>query len=142
MNRALSNKTLEPDDFDLKSSGSSVRNCLCTAGYILLAGCAGSEQPANLFDKISGDYKVARAEAVSQSPNCPPIQPGILEIGDHRLVFAYAPQAIFMAPIASDGSVHDRTGGISLDGRVAAGWATFTITSPVCQVRYELAWKI
>ena len=115
----------------------------CSAFGVLLAfaGCA-SEQPANLSDKVSGDYKVIRAESVTNSPACPPAEGGIFEIGDDRVVFAYAPGAIFVAPIARDGSVHDRVGGISLDGQVKAGYAQFTVTSPVCQARYELAWKI
>jgi hypothetical protein len=120
----------------------------------MLAGCAANnvsfglmnasspEIPSRQIDKIDGTYKGAVQLVTARAPACPPSREGSVEIGDQTLYFGYLPNIIFIAPVQPDGTVHAVAGPSILDGRLTKGRLIFTVTTPVCQSRYDLRWVL
>ncbi len=100
------------------------------------------ELPGNQVDRISGTYKGLATLVSPRDPRCPIARTGTLELGDNRLELAYTAALIFTAPVQPDGKVLSVIGPAKLEGRVADGYATFTVTTPDCTTRFDYRYVI
>jgi hypothetical protein len=92
------------------------------------------------FPLVEGTYK-GTAELVSATgPDCPAGRPGIITIGDNRLVYSSGARQNFVALIGRDGTVRASAGNATLEGQVGNGNLAFAIRSPTCESRYNLRW--
>ena len=124
--------------------------------------------PISAFPLIDGTYKGVAQVVSAQVAGCPMARPGIITIGDRRLIFPYQPDMIFIAPVQPDGTLIARVGITiptvaggrgaaragrnaapaapatigSLDGRIGGGWLEFTVRTPSCETRYKLRWTM
>ena len=92
------------------------------------------------FPLIDGTYKGTAELLSANGPECPTSRPGIVTIGDNRLVYSSGTRQNFVALIARDGSLRSTTGDATLEGQVGNGNLAFTIRSPTCESRYSLRW--
>ncbi len=100
------------------------------------------ELPGNQVDRISGTYKGLATRVRTYDPRCPVAGAGTLELGDNRLELAYTPSLIFTALVQPDGKVLSMIGPSKLEGRIADGYATFTVTTPDCTTRFDYRYVI
>ncbi len=101
-----------------------------------------TELPDDQMDRISGTYKGLATRVSPDDPRCPTARTGTLELGDNRLELAYTPGLIFTAPVQPDGSVVSVVGPSKLQGRIANGYASFTVTTPNCTTRFDYRYVI
>lgn len=121
---------------------------LLAATLLLLAGCgtvdhyvglgalSPAPSPTGAFD---GSY-FGTAELVRARPGvtCPPDELGVVEVGDQRLSFAYAPLVIFNPPVQPDGRFHATANRAVLDGQIRRNRLVMTVRSPDCEARYRM----
>ena len=114
------------------------------AGYDRLVFSAvnstGPQLPRDYTDRVSGNYKGQPVTTKRLSTLCPPDTESKIEIGDATVYFAYRPDALFIAPVQQDGTVHAVAGDAILDGVVREGTMRMTVTTPVCETRYRMRW--
>jgi hypothetical protein len=67
---------------------------------------------------------------------CPHTTYGIIEIGDHVMTYAYAPNLIFSVPVTQDGAFSQTIGTARLIGKVHDGRLTFNLYTPLCTSRF------
>jgi len=101
-----------------------------------------TELPDDQVDRISGTYKGLATRVGTDDPRCPTARTGTLELGDNRLELAYTPGLIFTAPVQPDGSVVSVVGPAKLQGKIANGYASFTVTTPNCTTRFDYRYVI
>lgn len=110
----------------------------------LAAGCASSEAPPPgavsqvalepaATGPVDGIYKGSVHLVSATGDGCPGDARGLIEIGDRRLLYPYAPSLIFVAPIRTDGKIHAETGGYSLDGTLAGGALDVVVAGAGCR---------
>lgn len=107
-----------------------------------LANSQPPQLPGNQIDRLSGNYKGRPIQVISTSANCPHDNQGKIAVGDSTLYFSYTPQTIFIAPIQRDGRVRAVSGTSLLEGTVRDGRMVMTVTTPVCETRYDLRWVL
>ena len=127
------------------------------AGLLLLlclAGCVNGNRRVDALpyapDRVDGSYrgwayltsapdlKPHRwwAKSHIDSAICPHTTFGVFEVGDRTLYYAYAPNLIFSAPVATDGSIRQVLGSSSLNGSIAHNRLRIDIRTPVCTTRF------
>ncbi len=111
-------------------------------GVLSLEHAQSPELADDAADQVDGTYKGLTHLVVNGSEFCPQPTEGTVEIGDHQMVFAYNPATTFVAHIARNGNVIGFANGIKLEGRVAEGKASFTVTSPKCTTHYSFRYVI
>jgi hypothetical protein len=116
---------------------------------MLLSGCDAVQNavslnraypPPSATGAFDGSY-YGRARVVRAQPgvNCPQGRIGVMEVGDKRLSFAYAPEVIFNPAVAADGTVHDTVGPAVLDGKITDDMLVMRVTTPQCDTSYRLS---
>ncbi len=120
--------------------------------------------PIGAFPLIDGTYKGVSYAIAARDAACPAPRPGIITIGDRRLIFPYLPSVTFVAPIQADGAIiaqliaappgnakgraatraHRAVAIVvgNLDGRIGGGWLEFTVRTPHCETSYRLRWEM
>ncbi len=115
---------------------------------LLVAGCSSSAptsagpavpmatQTDAATGPINGFYR-GSSELVAGSPDsCPNYSRGAIEIGDRAMLYPYTTDAIFVAPISSDGLLHAQAGDFVLDGTLNEGQLVFTVEGQSCKTAF------
>ncbi len=92
------------------------------------------------FPLLDGTYKGEAILVSATGPDCPASRPGIITIGDNRLVYSSGTRQNFVALIAADGTIRGQSGTATLEGRIGNGDLAFSIRSATCESRYALRW--
>ncbi len=113
------------------------KRSMCVVLLGLLAGCSYQHGPGST-DLIDGSYR-GRPQLTAANPDlCGTTHYGFIELGDRELHFAYVPTVIFDAAVQPDGSVHDKVGPATLDGKVVGDRMIFSVVTPACRADYDL----
>jgi hypothetical protein len=96
--------------------------------------------PGRRFTLVDGTYKGEAALLSATGPDCPAPRPGIIVIGDGRLMYPYDPATPLIAPIGADGAMRAQAGNATLEGRIGEGSLAFTVRTPSCETAYRLRW--
>ena len=128
------------------------RKSLPYALALTLCGLAGCGSTSTWEDRVQnlppparlsltdGAYRGVAELVATNGPECPAGRPGIITIGDQRLIYPYTPRITFIAPINADGSLRANTDNATLEGLIGNGDLVFAVRTPTCESRYRLRW--
>ncbi len=112
-------------------------------GLLSVAGCSvfspgDSVPPASVSGKFDGNYQgTSELVKATGKAGCPAGRPGVIEIGDGSLSYAYAPNIVFNTHLLPGGELKANAGDFTLQGRIDGNHLTMTVESPDCESTYS-----
>lgn len=74
---------------------------------------------------------------------CAADKKGVVQVGDRRVAFAYAPDVPFNATVQADGAFHDdlktQNGNATMSGKIEKDALAMVIVTPHCETHYALS---
>ena len=125
----------------------SFPSVMLAATALLLGGCqtvfdlVGVEQPLSALEarNFDGSYQGNISQTAQAAPGCP-LEHGekVIMVGDGVLWYAYAPNALFTAPVRYDGSINGTSGPVTLVGKIDGNHLAATLQSAGCQTALSM----